>query len=270
MIDSPPEELKAVQAADALGDGDNIQGRFLKISESGISVPDFVKRLDENDILVAIDGRVYLDGKNNLKSTFIPAGGLEDQEAKWLLTFCRGGVIFDILLERPLSSVFVVSTQEETENVKLIFSEHKFDDFQNYENFEIYKSKDRMCDIVSFKKDPLALIFPILWMSKNRLYTPLSVLSVVYLFSFFLNIYLFLLVVVIISVYVDRAQENLLRSFTMFADKFHYMTIAASNEQDVGDILKNVDPRNKVRFEKIKPKKTRATVKKTMNKPAGS
>ena len=34
MIDSPPEELKAVQAADALGDGDNIQGRFLKISES--------------------------------------------------------------------------------------------------------------------------------------------------------------------------------------------------------------------------------------------
>ena len=164
----------------------------------------------------------------------------------------------------------MVSTQEETENVKLIFSKHKFDDFQNYENFEVYKSKDRMCDVVSFKKDPLALILPIVWMSKNRLYTPLCCILVVYLFSFFLSIYLFLIVVVIISVYVDRAQENLLRSFTMFADKFHYMTIAASNELDVGDILKNVDPRNKVRFEKIKPKKTRATVKKTMNKPAGS
>ena len=74
MIDSPPEELKAVQAADALEDGDDIKGRFLKISEGGISVPDFVKRLDENDILVAIDGHVYLDGKKNLKSTFIPAG----------------------------------------------------------------------------------------------------------------------------------------------------------------------------------------------------
>ena len=174
MIDSPPEELEAVQAADTLGSVDDTQGRFIKISESGISVPDFVKRLDENDILVAIDGKVYLDGIKNLSTTFIPPGGLEGQEAKWLLTFCRGGVIFDILLERPLSSVFLVTTQEETESVKKILSEHKFDDFQNYENFEVYKSKDRTCDIVSFKKDPLALIFPILWLSKNRLYTHLA------------------------------------------------------------------------------------------------
>ena len=269
MIDSPPEELEAVQAADTLGSVDDTQGRFIKISESGISVPDFVKRLDENDILVAIDGRVYLDGIKNLPTTFIPPGGLEDQEAKWLLTFCRGGVLFDILLERPLSSVFLVTSEEETESVKRIFSQHKFDDFQNYENFEVYKSKDRTCDIVSFKRDPLALIFPVLWLSKNRLYTPLSCILLVYLFSFFLNFYLFLIIAVIISVYMDRAQENLLRSFTMYADKFHYMTIASSNEVDVATILKNVDPRNKVRFEKPQSKKKRETVKKTMNKPAG-
>ena len=47
MIDSPPEELEAVQAAGSLGDGDDTEGCFIKISESGISVPDFVKRLDE-------------------------------------------------------------------------------------------------------------------------------------------------------------------------------------------------------------------------------
>ena len=93
MIDSPPEELEAVQASGTLGDGDDTEGCFIKISESGISVPDFVKRLDENDILVAIDGKLYLDGIKNLSTTFIPPGGLEDQEAKWLLTFCRGGVI---------------------------------------------------------------------------------------------------------------------------------------------------------------------------------
>ena len=163
----------------------------------------------------------------------------------------------------------MVTTQEETEDVKRIFSEHKFDDFQNYENFEVYKSKNRICDIVSFKKDPLALILPILWLSKNRLYTPLSVILMVYLFSFFLNFYLFLIVAVIISVYTNRAQENLLRSFTMYADKFHYMTIAASNEIDVATILKNVDPRNKVRFEKPETKKKRDIVKKTMKKSAG-
>jgi hypothetical protein len=47
------------------------------------------------------------------------------------------------------------------------------------------------------------------------------------------------------------------------------MTIASSNEVDVATILKNVDPRNKVRFEKPQSKKKRETVKKTMNKSVG-
>ena len=265
MSEVPPEELEAVQAAAKL-EASDIKGRFIKISESGISVPDFVKRLDENDVLVAIDGNLYLDGIENLPTTFIPTGGLGDEEPKWLLTFCRGGVIFDILFDRPLSSVFLTSTQAETDTIKQVFAEHKFDEFQNYENYEIYKSKTRVCDIVSFKKDPLALIFPILWLSKNRLYPPLSSIVLVYLFTFFLNIYVFLLVVVVISLYVHKAQENLLRSFVMYADKFHYMTIAASNETDVAAILKKVDPRNKVRFERPATKKKRTLVKKTMNK----
>ena len=268
MIDSPQEELDAVNAATSLEADNDIRGYFLRVSEGGISVPDFVKRLDENDILVAIDGNLYLDGKKNLQSVFIPAGGLEDQEPKWLLTLCRAGVMFDILVERPLSSVFVVTTQEETDTIKQLFTMHKFDEFQDYENYEIYKSKTRMCDIVSFRKDPLALIFPVLWLMKNQLYPPLSAVLLVYLFSFFLNIYLFFIMFLVISFYVDRAQENLLRSFTMYADKFHYMTIAATNEADVGAILKSVDPRNKIRFEKPKAKTQRATVKKTMKKPA--
>ena len=76
MIDSPTEELEAVEASEAES-GDNVKGRFLKIAESGISVPDFVKRLDENDILVAIDGNLYLEGKNNLQETFVPGGGVQ-------------------------------------------------------------------------------------------------------------------------------------------------------------------------------------------------
>ena len=269
MNDAPPEELEAVRLAAELDDSE-LKGRFLKISESGISVPDFVKRLDEKDVLVAIDGNLYLDGAKELANTFIPPGGLGDQEPKWLLTFCRSGVMFDLLFDRPLSSVFEALSQEETVAIKKLFASHKFDEFENYENYEIYKSRTRVCDILSFRKDSLALIFPVLWLMKHRLYTPLSSVILVLLFSFFLNIYLFLVVLVVISLYVDRAQENLLRSFTMYADKFHYMTIAASNEVDVGAILKSVDPRNRIRFEKPVSKKKRVTVKKTMDKAAGS
>ena len=41
-----------------------------------------------------------------------------------------------------------------------------------------------------------------------------------------------------------------MRSFTLFEDKSHYMTIAASNEKDVSTILKKIDPTNKIRFER--------------------
>ena len=144
MIDNPIEELEAVEASNKKEAGENLEGVFLKISDSGISVPDFVKRLDENDILVAIDGTLYLDGQKKLQDAFIQEEGSDVEDTQWLLTFCREGVLFDILLARPLSSNFDNASNEETDSVKKIFAEHKFDEFQNYENYEIYKSKYRV------------------------------------------------------------------------------------------------------------------------------
>ena len=48
-----------------------------------------------------------------------------------------------------------------------------------------------------------------------------------------------------------------MRSFTLFEGKNHYMTIAASNESDVSALVKKIDPKNKIRFERhaIKPKR---------------
>jgi hypothetical protein len=66
-----------------------------------------------------------------------------------------------------------------------------------------------------------------------------------------------------ISIYINRGQTNLMRSFTMFADKSHYMTVAASNEADVSLIIRKIDPRNTVRYERNIIKKP-AAIKKTM------
>ena len=35
----------------------------------------------------------------------------------------------------------------------------------------------------------------------------------------------------------------------MFAEKYHYMTIAATNEADVNLLIKKIDPKNKIRYE---------------------
>ena len=70
-------------------------GLLLKIASDGIAVQDYVKKLKESDILVAVDGEIYRDGPSKLRDKFIVEAG---DEAKWLLTFWREGQIFDILL----------------------------------------------------------------------------------------------------------------------------------------------------------------------------
>ena len=263
MNDGPTENADGVDAADeVIVNEADLQGFLLKIAVGGITVQDYVKRLNEDDILIAIDGKPYLDGPQRLRNTFLQA---LEQESKWLLTFYRDGVIFDILIDHPIKSSFGYATENETEFVLAAFNQHTYGDFQSYENFEVYKDKSGKCDILSFRLDPLAWIIPPLWLLKYRLYPPLAVVSVVYLLTFVLHIYLFIATAIMLAVYINRAQNNLMRSFTMFEDKYHYMTIAATNEADASLIVKKIDPKNKVRYERNVIKK-RVNIKKTIEK----
>ena len=250
-----------VAEEDAVNQAD-LQGFLLKIAVGGITVQDYVKRLNEDDILVAIDGQPYLDGPQRLLKTFLDG---HEQEAKWILTFYRNGILFDILIDHPIKSAFGYATENETVLVLDTFKQHTFGDFQSYENFEIYRDSSGKCDILSFRPDPLAWIIPPLWLLKYRLYPPLVVVSIVYLLTFVLHFYLFIATAIMLAVYINRAQNNLMRSFTMFEDKYHYMTIASTNEADVGLIIKRIDPKNKIRFEKNVIKK-RVDIKKNIEK----
>ena len=240
----------------------DLKGFLLKIAVNGITVQDYVKRLNEDDILVAIDGQPYLDGPQRLLNTFLEG---QEQEAKWILTFYRDGILFDILIDHPIKSAFGYATETETGFVLDVFKKHTFGDFQSYENFEIYRDTHGNCDILSFVPDPLAWIFPPLWLLKYRLYPPLAVVLIVYLLTFVVHVYLFIATAIMLAVYINRAQDNLMRSFTMFEDKYHYMTIASTNEADVGLIIKRIDPKNKIRYEKNFIKQ-RVEIKKTIEK----
>ena len=86
--------------------------------------------------------------------------------------------------------------------------------------------------------------------------------------TFFINIFLFLITYLILSRFIYNSQDNVLRSFTLYAGKNHYMTIAATNEKDVSVIIKKIDRKNKVRFEanSIKPKNRNVVHKVIVNK----
>ena len=228
-------------------------GLLLKIATNGIAVQDYVKRLKESDILVAIDGEVFLDGPVKLLEKFSLEVG---DQPKWLLTFWRDGELFDILLTSPIKSQFGLATEQETQWALEQFSQHVFGEFPAYENFEIYRDSHGVCDILSLQRDPLAFILPAFWCLKYRLFPPLGALLAAYMVTFFINIFLFLITYLILSRFIYNSQDNVLRSFTLYAGKSHYMTIAATNEKDVGVIIKKIDRKNTIRFEanSIKPK----------------
>jgi hypothetical protein len=259
-IDAVDQEVTAIDG-NAVGpeieDFDQ-NGLLLKIATDGIAIQDYVKRLKENDILVAVDGELYLDGPAKLNDKFAMEAG---DEAKWLLTFWRDGQLFDILLRAPIQSQFGLATEQESEWALEQFGTHVYGEFSEYQNYEIYRDGYSICDVLSLEKDPVAFILPSLWCLKYRLFPPLAAIVAAYLVTFFINIYLFLLTYIVLSRFVYISQDNILRSFTLYAGKSHYMTIASTNENDVGVIIKKIDPKNKIRFEANAIKKSRVVHK---------
>jgi hypothetical protein len=233
-------------------------GLLLKIATDGIAIQDYVKRLKESDILVAVDGELYLDGPAKLNDKFLMEAG---DEPKWLLTFWRDGQLFDILLRAPIQSQFGLATEQESEWALEQFNAHVYGEFSDYQNYEVYRNGRGVCDVLSLEKDPVAFILPSLWCLKYRLFPPLAAIMAAYLVTFFINIFLFLLTYIILSRFVYISQDNILRSFTLYAGKSHYMTIASTNENDVSAIVKKIDPKNKIRFEANSIKKARVVHK---------
>ena len=241
----PNLENMAIEAA-PIEDFDQ-NGLLLKIAVNGITVQDYVKKLQESDILVAVDGKIYRDGPAKLREIFESRRGAE---AKWLLSFYRDGQIFDILVQTPIQSTFGLSTQQETDWALDKFAEHVYAEFDTYQNYEVYKDQYGVCDILSMEKDPMTYLFPAIWCLKYRLYPPLIVLLVCYGITVFVNLILFAITYAVLSRFIYLSQNNIMRSFTLYQNKNHYMTIAASNENDVSTLLKRIDPQNKIRFER--------------------
>ena len=241
----PNLEDMAIEAA-PIEDFDQ-NGLLLKIAVNGITVQDYVKKLQESDILVAVDGKIYRDGPAKLREIFESRRGTE---AKWLLSFYRDGQIFDILVQTPIQRTFGLSTQQETDWALDKFAEHVYAEFDTYQNYEVYKDAYGVCDILSMEKDPMTYLFPAIWCLKYRLYPPLIVLLVCYGITVFVNLILFAITYAVLSRFIFLSQNNIMRSFTLYQNKNHYMTIAASNENDVSTLLKRIDPKNKIRFER--------------------
>ena len=76
-----PVDLDLSEASDGLPAGQfedfEQNGLLLKLATDGISIQDYVKRLKESDILVAVDGELFLEGPAELENWFRMEAGDE-------------------------------------------------------------------------------------------------------------------------------------------------------------------------------------------------
>jgi len=226
--------------------------QFLKIQKQGMGRAAVAHRIKENDILVAIDGELFLGDKETLKAAFEDYDPTMLDDVAWLITFWRDGVFFNVCFQTPLRADFDFVSPEEALEVSKGFQKLQFGPIEDYQNFEVFRDIRKNAAMHPTKPDPIASYLPILWMLGNRLYYPMLAIAIIYCTTMLTNFYLFILGYILVGLYVRRAQLNLLRSYHLFEEKFYWLVIGATSETQARETCRALDSGVLFPFDKAK------------------
>ena len=168
---------------------------FLKLKEHGQSSRTKALRLKENDVIVAIDGSSYHESIDKLVDLL--SSGEEDD--MWLLTVWRNGKFFEIFTRGPLGGIFEFTRPEESQMIMELFQKREMGQKEEYRIFEALRDVKRVVDVYDTTHTQLAVILPPVWLLQQKMWEPLLAILCVYLITFSVNIYLFILAVVLVG-----------------------------------------------------------------------
>ena len=103
-----------------------------------------------------------------------------------------------------------------------------------------------MVDVYDTTHTQLAVILPPVWLVQQKMWEPLLAILCVYLITFSVNIYLFILAVVLVGLYLRKGQVTLRRSYGLFQDRQVWAIVAARSDKEAQEMCRNLD--EKVNF----------------------
>ena len=215
---------------------------FLKLKEHGQSSRTKALRLKENDVIVAIDGSSYHESIDKLVD--LMSSGEEDD--MWLLTVWRNGKFFEIFTRGPLGGIFEFTRPEESQMIMELFQKREMGQKEEYRIFEALRDVKRVVDVYDTTHTQLAVILPPVWLVQQKMWEPLLAILCVYLITFSVNIYLFILAVVLVGLYLRKGQVTLRRSYGLFQDRQVWAIVAARSDKEAQEMCRNLD--EKVNF----------------------
>lgn len=227
---------------------EEISKLFLKLKEHGKYSRTRAMRLKEGDIILAVDGELFHESTDNLSDLLS-----EEEVELWIITVYRAGVIFEVGARGPLGGTYEYCKPQECQSIENALKNHKFHPKTDYKIYEVLKDIAKSCDIYDTSYTPLAVYAPPLWLMQQRMWEPLIAIIAVYLITLNVNIFLFILAAVLISLYFKRGQLILRRSYSMYQDRTVWITIAATNEFEAQKSCRDIDPKCSFPFSLVGP-----------------
>ena len=235
---------------------------FLKLKEHGQSSRTKALRLKENDVIVAIDGSSYHESIDKLVDLL--SSGEEDD--MWLLTVWRNGKFFEIFTRGPLGGIFEFTRPEESQMIMELFQKREMGQKEEYRIFEALRDVKRVVDVYDTTHTQLAVILPPVWLVQQKMWEPLLAILCVYLITFSVNIYLFILAVVLVGLYLRKGQVTLRRSYGLFQDRQVWAIVAARSDKEAQEMCRNLDEKVNFINAVVKPYKKEFPKSKKKNK----
>ncbi len=224
---------------------------FLQLKEHGQSSRTRALRLKENDVIVAIDGEPYHESIDNMVDLL--SSGEEDDT--WLLTIWRNGKFFEIFTRGPLGGVFDFTRSEESQMIMELFQKRKMGEKNEYRIFEALRDINRVVDVYDTTHSQTAVILPPIWLLQQKMWEPLLAILCVYLITFSVNIFLFILAVILLGLYFRKGQVTLRRSYGMFQDRQVWAILAARSNLEAQEMCRNLDEKVNFLSPLVKPYK---------------
>ena len=264
---SPPSYSSDLEMSDQnleeLQENPSEQGQlqaFLKLKEHGQSSRTRALRLKENDIVVAIDGNSYHDSIDNMVD-LLSSGEEGDM---WLLTIWRNGKFFEVFSRGPLGGIFEFTRPDESQMIIELFQKRDMGQKEEYRIFEALRDVKRVVDVYDTTHSQVAVILPPVWLLQQKMWEPLLAILCVYLLTFSVNIFLFILAVILVALYFRQGQVTLRRSYGMFQDRQVWAIFAARSNKEAQEMCRNID--EKVNFINARIKPYKKEVPKTRKK----
>jgi bisphosphoglycerate-dependent phosphoglycerate mutase len=241
---------------------ENVLQTFLKLKEHGQSSRTKALRLKENDVIVAIDGNSYHDSVD--KMVDLLSSGEEGD--LWLLTIWRNGKFFEVFTRGPLGGIFEFTRPDESQMIFELFQKREMGEKEEYRIFEALRDVKRVVDLYDTTHSQVAVILPPVWLLQQKMWEPLLAILCVYLITFSVNIFLFILAVILIALYLRKGQVTLRRSYGMFQDRNAWAILAARSDKEAQEMCRGLDEKVNFINAQVKPYKKEVKKPKKINK----